>query len=99
MKLLIMLATITVTAPLTNEDGSPLDDLANVCFYLLSGTQVQCMPATPGEELSMQYPINVILERKCFYATAQDLAGNESVPSNTACSTRWRCYSCHERLN
>jgi len=95
--LLTILATISMLAPTLNTDGTELTDLDSIRLYLANGEQVrEQVGVEPGAEVSFTYPVSLILQRKCFYATAVDQDGNESVPSNTACTTRWRCYKCHE---
>lgn len=96
MGAIILAALITVTAPTTNADGTPLDDLAGIRLYLANGTEVGYQPLTqPGSKAEFTYPINVMFERKCFNAVAEDTSGNASAPTG-GCSTRWRCYSCHK---
>jgi hypothetical protein len=94
---LILTALLTATAPTLNKDGSLLDDLAMIRLYLSNGTLLDSTPFNePGGLIQMSWPVNQLVERKCFYMTAVDATGNESDPSNIACTILYRCYLCHQ---
>jgi len=75
--------TVTWDDPTTNEDGTPLTDLANIKIYR-AGSDTLIATVGPGvETFSEMRPDG----EWCYYATAVDDDGNESVPSNTECKT------------
>jgi hypothetical protein len=85
---LILTVLLTATAPTLNTDDSVLDDLATIRLYLSDGTLLDSTPFNePGGLIEMSWPVNQLVESKCFYMTAVDFDGNESDPSNTACTT------------
>ena len=86
---LLASATLLWTAPTTNEDGSPLTDLAGYRVYQGTG----CDATYPqvydiNDPTAVSYVVNNLADGTyCFVATAYDTAGNESVESNVASKT------------
>ncbi len=78
----VMAASVTLswTAPTTNEDGTPLTDLAGFRLYngAVSGTYTDMVDV--GNVLTYQWILGD-QEGKTLYfnATAYDLSGNESI--------------------
>lgn len=68
------------TAPTTNEDGSPLTDLAGFFMYF-NGVKDPTMLAHGVNTLIKTFPPGAI----CGEVTAVDTSGNESAKSNEAC--------------
>ena len=71
------------TAPTTNEDGSPLTDLGSYAVYIVetsggSGTSLGSTTETFMDVDTSAYEGDTVE----FYATALDVLGNESIPSN-----------------
>jgi len=74
--------TLSWSPPLTNEDGTTLNDLAGYKIYYgtSSGDYIHSIDA--GNEIT--YQINYLQERLTYYftVTAYDTSGNESICSN-----------------
>jgi len=69
------------TAPTTNEDGTPLTDLGSYALYIVadgSGTSLGSTTETFMDVDTSAYEGETVE----FYATALDIMGNESIPSN-----------------
>lgn len=82
---------LTVTAPTTLEDGSPLEDLAAINFYHQRnggewGFLARVDATEPGATVTYLHA-NQSDGEHCYYATAVRVGGQESEPSNQACKT------------
>jgi len=80
-----MSVTLAWDAPSTNEDGTPLNDLAG--FKVYYGTS----PNYYTESIDVSYVSAAVIDNLssgpwCFAVTAYDTSGNESNYSNEVCT-------------
>jgi hypothetical protein len=81
-------ATLTWTPPTTNEDGSPLNDLAGYRVYWGTTQGVYASSAVIDNPGTATYVVDNLTPNKYYFvATAVDTAGNESVFSAVASKT------------
>lgn len=73
--------TWTWTAPTTNEDGTPLTDLAGFYMYF-NGVKYPTMLEQGVNSFVKTFPAGEVI---CGEVTAVDFPGNESAKSNEAC--------------
>lgn len=72
-------------APTENEDGSPLTDLANFKVYY-NETDSGAFEFIATTTATTYTDVNRTDGSHCYYVTAVDDTGNESLPSNTVCT-------------
>jgi hypothetical protein len=81
-------ATLTWTPPTTNEDGSPLNDLAGYRVYWGTAQGVYSSSAQIDNPGTATYVVDNLTPNKYYFvATALDVSGNESVFSGVASKT------------
>ena len=84
--------TLSWDAPITNTDGSPIDDLKSFKIYWRQQAQANYTDAQSkdvGNVLTVNIATTMGSQPKgtyCFVATAIDLSGNESEFSNEVCN-------------
>jgi len=77
--------TLSWASPETNDDGSPIDDLAGFKVFYGKGSK-NYMNSVDVGSLNEATINNLTTGTWCFSTTAYDFSGNESSPSNEVCT-------------